>query len=64
MGTKVNGVGQSPVCWFKYKPSEEKLIIQCQPIKPYSMIDRLQVDTFEKSNPGFKGGVDESKPSI
>lgn len=44
--------------WFKYNPTKEKMVIECQPIKPYSMIDQLNVDKFCKEepspNPGFK----------
>lgn len=56
---KVEPVNTKTVCWFKYNPKEQRLDIMCQPIKPYSKIDELKVDTFTrepKPNPGFKGG--------
>lgn len=37
-----------PVVHFKYNPTKELLVIECQPIKPYSMIDQLNVDRFCK----------------
>ena len=42
-----------PVVHFKYSPTKSKLVIECQPIKPYSMIDKLNVDRFCK-----QGGKD------
>ena len=45
------------VCHFKYNPEQKKLVIECQPIRPYCIIDQLNVDKFEKAkpNPNFKG---------
>lgn len=37
-----------PVVHFKYNPIENRLVIECQPIKPYSMIDQLNFDKFCK----------------
>ena len=37
-----------PVVHFKYSPAKQLLVIECQPIKPYSMIDQLNVDRFCK----------------
>ena len=37
-----------PVVHFKYSPTKQRLVIECQPIKPYSMIDQLNVDRFCK----------------
>ena len=37
-----------PVVHFKYSPARKLLVIECQPIKPYSMIDQLNVDKFCK----------------
>lgn len=61
---KVNSIKPQPTCWFKYNPREHKLVIQCQPIKPYSKIDELKVDTFTRTNPGFKGDEDGRQPSV
>lgn len=64
MGAEVKPINQKPVVYFKYKPKEEKLVIECQPIRPYSMVDQVTVDRLNrsqdkaspkgKSNPGFK----------
>lgn len=47
-----------PVVWFKYNPTKQRLVIECQPIKPYTIIDQVNVDKFCKEettpNPGFK----------
>lgn len=37
-----------PVVHFKYNPDRKLLVIGCQPIRPYSMIDQLNVDKFFK----------------
>lgn len=37
-----------PIVHFKYSPTKQLLVIECQPIKPYSMIDQLNVDRFCK----------------
>lgn len=37
-----------PIVHFKYSPARKLLIIECQPIRPYSMIDQLNVDKFCK----------------
>lgn len=37
-----------PMCHFKYNPQEKKMVIECQPIKPYCMIDQLNLDKFCK----------------
>lgn len=41
-----------PIVHFKYSPSRKLLVIECQPIKPYSMIDQLNVDKFCKQEGG------------
>lgn len=45
---RINFGDQQPVCHFKYDPNKLKMVIECQPIKPYSLIDRVNVDRFEK----------------
>lgn len=37
-----------PIVHFKYNPVRQRLVIECQPIKPYSMIDQLNLDKFCK----------------
>ena len=37
-----------PIVHFKYSPARKLLVIECQPIRPYSMIDKLNVDKFCK----------------
>lgn len=64
---KINQVQPKPVpekavCHFQYDPKKEKLLIECQPIRPYTALDQVSVDRFDKqqvresskANPGFK----------
>lgn len=61
---KVDSIKTQPACWFKYNPRTERLVIECQPIKPYTALDQIKMDTFQREKPVFKGGEDEPKPSI
>lgn len=36
------------ITYFKYSPVRKRLVIECQPIRPYSMIDQLNTDKFCK----------------
>lgn len=66
-----------PICHFKYNPKKEKLIIECQPVKPYTALDEVSVNRFNSKdkkseesnakNTGFKKKeqkvIDEEKKS-
>jgi hypothetical protein len=39
---------RKPIAYFKYNPVKKLLVIECQPIRPYGMIDQLNVDKFCK----------------
>lgn len=64
---KVNQVQPKPaqekaICHFQYDPKKERLVIECQPIRPFTALDQVSVDRFDKqqvgksskANPGFK----------
>lgn len=61
---KIEPIKTQAYGWFKPTPKGQGLIAKCQPIKDYAPTDRLQVDTFQRKEPVFKGGINEPKPGV